>query len=125
MRKAITLLQSAARLFGTATITGKEITAVAGSVDEDQVAQVVALCKTNQVDGANRIIESILKDGFPGLQIITQFAERVVDDEGVSDTVKGKICARIAEADKALVDGADESLQLMAIVSTACVAMKA
>ena len=82
-------------------------------------------CKTNQVDGANRLIESILKDGFPGLQIITQFAERVVDDEGVSDAVKGKICARIAEADKALVDGADESLQLMAIVSTACVAMKA
>ena len=125
MRKAITLLQSAARLFGTATITGKDITAVAGAVDEDQVAQVVEFCKTNQVDGANRLIESILKDGFPGLQIITQFAERVVDDEGVSDAVKGKICARIAEADKALVDGADESLQLMAIVSTACVAMKA
>ena len=58
------------------------------------------------MDGANGIIESILKDGFPGLQIITQFAE-VVDDEGVSDAVKGKICARIAEADKALVDGAD------------------
>ena len=47
------------------------------------------------------------------------------DDEAVSDAVKGKICARIAEADKALVDGADESLQLTAIVSTACVAMKA
>ena len=74
---------------------------------------------------AGTSIDSILKDGFPGLQIMTQFAETVVEDEGVADAVKGKICERIAEADKALVDGADESLQLMAIVSTACVAMKA
>ena len=125
MRKAITLLQSAARLFGTETLTGKEITAVAGAVDVNAVKEVVAACKKNQVDNANRIIDSILKDGFPGLQIMTQFAETVVEDEGVADAVKGKICERIAEADKALVDGADESLQLMAIVSTACVAMKA
>ena len=114
-----------ARRGGTETLTGKEITAVAGAVDVNAVREVVAACKKNQVDNANRVIDSILKDGFPGLQVMTQFAETVVEDEGVADAVKGKICERIAEADKALVDGADETLQLMAIVSTASVAREA
>lgn len=35
LRKAITLLQSAARLFGTDTITGEEIVAVAGAIPDE------------------------------------------------------------------------------------------
>jgi replication factor C subunit 2/4 len=37
--------------------------------------------------------------------------------------MKARVCARIAEADKALVDGADESLQIAAVVSVACQAL--
>ena len=34
-----------------------------------------------------------------------------------------RICLAAAEADKALIDGSDDSLQLGAVVSVACLAM--
>ena len=123
LRKAITLLQSAARLFGTEEITGKEITAVAGAVEAKDVATLVELCRKNQHDKAATAADALLKDGFPALQILTQLAEAVVAEADNSDAMKARVCLRIAEADKALVDGADESLQLAAVVSVACQAL--
>ena len=124
LRKAITLLQSAARLFGTEEITGKEITAVAGAVEAKDVATLVELCRKNQHDKAATAADALLKDGFPALQILTQLAEAVVADADNSDAMKARVCLRIAEADKALVDGADESLQLATVVSVACQALE-
>ena len=124
LRKAITLLQSAARLFGTEEITGKEITAVAGAVEAKDVATLVELCRKNQHDKAATAADALLKDGFPALQILTQLAEAVVADADNSDAMKARVCLRIAEADKALVDGADESPQLAAVVSVACQALE-
>jgi replication factor C subunit 2/4 len=65
----------------------------------------------------------VLKDGFPALQLVSQLAEAIVADDGVSDSQKADIALRCAEADKALVDGADEALQLGAVVSVACLAL--
>jgi replication factor C subunit 2/4 len=65
----------------------------------------------------------MLRDGFPALQILTQLADFVVASAENSDAMKARVCARIAEADKALVDGADESLQIAAVVSVACQAL--
>lgn len=39
------------------------------------------------------------------------------DDDGVSESSRASILAALAEADKALVDGADEQLQLLSVVS--------
>jgi replication factor C subunit 2/4 len=47
----------------------------------------------------------------------------VVADADISDSQKADIALRCAEADKALVDGADEALQLGAVVSVACLAL--
>lgn len=65
----------------------------------------------------------MLKDGFPALQILTQLAEAVVATSSCDDAVKARVTLRIAEADKALTDGADEALQLGAVVSIACLAL--
>ena len=123
MRKAITLLQSAARLFGSKTIEARDIVAVAGAVDERQIAELADLCGKNRHDKAALAAEAMLGDGFPALQILTQLADFVVASAENSDAMKARVCARIAEADKALVDGADESLQIAAVVSVACQAL--
>ena len=123
LRKAITLLQSAARLFGSDVITGKDITSVAGAVEEADVLTIIDLCQKNKYDDAMRVADAVLKDGFPALQLVSQLAEAIVADDGVSDSQKADIALRCAEADKALVDGADEALQLWAVVSVACLAL--
>ena len=47
----------------------------------------------------------------------------MVADADISDSQKADIALRCAEADKALVDGADEALQLAAVVSVTCLAL--
>jgi replication factor C subunit 2/4 len=123
MRKAITLLQSSARLFGAKELTGEDIIAVAGAIAEDDVAELLDLCGKNAFDRAIGKLDVMLRDGFPGLQILTQFADAVTNSENCSDGVKARICLAAAEADKALIDGSDDSLQLGAVVSVACLAM--
>jgi replication factor C subunit 2/4 len=66
-----------------------------------------------------------LKHGFPALQLISQLIESIVENSEISDLQKSAVALRCAEADKALVDGADESLQLAAVVSVTCVALAA
>lgn len=123
LRKAITLLQSAARLFGTSAITGKEIVAVAGAIPEEDVEKLVELCGKNQFDKAAVVVDAMMKDGYPALQILTQLAEAVTVSKTCADGIKARVALRVAEADKALTDGADESLQLNAVVSVACLAL--
>lgn len=125
LRKAITLLQSAARLYGAAVITGKEIVAVAGAIEEEYVRALVDLCRANQYDKAVSAVDVMTKDGFPALQILNQLAEAVVVDENCSDAVKARVALEMAKADKALADGADEVLQLGAVISVACLALGA
>uniref|UniRef100_A0A6U3DFL0 AAA+ ATPase domain-containing protein n=1 Tax=Mantoniella antarctica TaxID=81844 RepID=A0A6U3DFL0_9CHLO len=123
LRKAITLLQSAARLFGTNTITGKDIVAVAGAIPNPDIVQLIELCSKNMFDKAMVMTDAMSKDGFPALQILTQLAEELVVSASVGDAVKARVALRIAQADKALTDGADESLQLGAVLSVACLAL--
>ena len=44
--------------------------------------------------------------------ILVELHRTCVDADDLSDLMKAKICAKIAAADKALIDGADEHLQV-------------
>ena len=103
-------------------ITGKDIIAVAGAVEEADVRKIIDFCQKNKYDDA-AASRTRLKDGFPALQLVSQLAEAVVADADISDSQKADIALRCAEADKALVDGADEALQLAAVVSVTCLAL--
>lgn len=125
LRKAITLLQSATRLFGSKEISGADIVAVAGAVETSDVDKIISACVRDRYDEAMVVTDTVLKHGFPALQLITQLVESVVSDSRFTDEKKSDVALRCAEADKALVDGADESLQLAAVVSVTCVALAA
>ena len=125
LRKAITLLQSATRLFGRTEISGADITAVAGAVEQSDVDKIISACRRDKYDEAMCVTDSVLKHGFPALQLISQLIESIVENSEISDLQKSAVALRCAEADKALVDGADESLQLAAVVSVTCVALAA
>ena len=52
-------------------------------------------------------------------QLLLELQAGLLKDEGLADAQRGRICTAIAEADKALVDGSDEFLQLLNVASTA------
>ncbi|KAL1344459.1 hypothetical protein HN51_018371 [Arachis hypogaea] len=116
LRRAITYLQSAARLFGS-SISSEDLISVSGVVPAEVVEAILKACKSGNFDSANKEVNNFIAEGYPASQILTQLFEAILDDD-ISDEQKARIAKKLGEADKCLVDGADEYLQLLDTVST-------
>lgn len=116
LRRAITYLQSAARLFGS-SITSSDLINVSGVIPERVVKSLYAACKSGNFDQANREVNNAIADGYPVSQMLSQLFDIVVEADDISDEQKARICKKLAEADKKLVDGADEYLQMLDVAS--------
>ena len=115
MRKAVTLLQSAAALYSRAqgAITPAHVADVAGVIPAESVAALLAACRGGSFPAAQSAIDSLVKEGYPALQVLTQLSDALIADDSVSDAAKAAVSARLAAADKRLADGADEGLALL------------
>ncbi|KAJ4965177.1 hypothetical protein NE237_017026 [Protea cynaroides] len=116
LRRAITYLQGAARLFGS-SISAKDLISVSGVIPQDVVQALFAACRSGDFELANKEVNNIIAEGYPVSQMLSQLFELVVGADDISDEQNARICKRLAEADKCLVDGADEYLQLMGVAS--------
>lgn len=116
LRRAITYVQSAARLFGS-SISSKDLISVSGVVPQEVVEALLVACRSGNFDVANKEVNNIIAEGYPVSQMLSQLLELVVEADDISDEQKARICKKLAEADKCLVDGADEYLQLLDVAS--------
>ncbi|KAK8082955.1 P-loop containing nucleoside triphosphate hydrolase protein [Apiospora saccharicola] len=129
LRKAITYLQSAARLVGAIekdqdggdgaddamdvdrkTVSVAIVQDIAGVIPEDTI---VSLQKAMQPRSAGatyqavaKVVEDMVADGWSATQVVTQ-------DETIPDLQKNKITLVFSEVDKRLLDGADEHLSIL------------
>ncbi|PIA27245.1 hypothetical protein AQUCO_08200037v1 [Aquilegia coerulea] len=116
LRRAITYLQSAARLFGS-TISDKELISVSGVIPQAVVQALFAACKSGDFDLANKEVNNVIAEGYPVSQMFLQLMEVIVEANDITDEQKARICSKLGEADKCLIDGADEYLQLLDVAS--------
>ncbi|OIV96649.1 hypothetical protein TanjilG_09191 [Lupinus angustifolius] len=116
LRRAITYLQSAARLFGS-SISSKDLISVSGVVPSEVVEALLAACKSGNFDLANKEVNNFIAEGYPVSQMLNQLIDIIVDKDDISDEQKARICKKLGEVDKRLVDGADEYLQLLDVAS--------
>ncbi|XP_052203427.1 replication factor C subunit 2 [Diospyros lotus] len=116
LRRAITYLQGAARLFGS-SISSKDLISVSGVIPQEVVHSLFSACKSGNFDLANKEVDNIIAEGYPVSQMLSQLFDVVVEADDISDEQKANICKKLAEADKCLVDGADEYLQLLDVAS--------
>ncbi|KAI1162368.1 replication factor C subunit 2 [Nemania serpens] len=137
LRKAITFLQSAARLVGAVEKIEEDgvdkmdidddgaVEAVSAKVVED-IAGVIPsstiekLQKAMQPKSAGatyqaiaQVVEEMVADGWSAGQVVTQLYQAVINDELIPDLGKNKITLVFSEVDKRLVDGADEHLSIL------------
>lgn len=117
MRRAITYLQSAARLFGS-SISSDNLISVSGVVSDDVVQSLLQACKTDLFDQIQKVVTDIIDEGHPVSQILSQLYDLIVVEDDITDDQKARICERLGEADKCLIDGADEYLQLLDVASS-------
>jgi replication factor C subunit 2/4 len=136
LRKAITFLQSAARLVGAIAptvedgdsaedgmdvdrkpVTVKIIEEIAGVIPDTTIHQLVKAMKP-RVGGETyqavaKVVEEMVADGWSAGQVVTQLYNAVIYDETIPDIQKNRIVGVFSEVDKRLVDGADEHLSIL------------
>lgn len=117
MRKAITTLQSAFRLKGS-PVESATLLDVAGAVPSQVVQDIIDTSKSGSFQMLEKKIEDVIANGFPAQEILLKLQEILLADDSISENTRGEILIRLAEADKTLVDGSDEYLQLLAVAAS-------
>lgn len=133
LRKAITYLQSAARLVGAAAtkaeedgdsmdvdnklVTVKIVEDIAGVIPDSTIDDLVQAMRPRSsgetYQAISKVVEDMVADGWSATQIMTQLYQNVVYDETILDSQKNKIVNVFSELDKRLVDGSDEHLSIL------------
>lgn len=171
MRKAVTTLQSAARLAAGGPVDAGSVCDVSGVAPSDLVDGLLRACRGAAFEGVESAARGAVAEGWPAQQLLLQLQEAILaapgdgeeeEEEGgaggaeameadgaaagegeggeggegatkrrpsrpegwvpssrgrVSDAQRGAACVALAVADKALVDGADEFLQLLNVLA--------
>ncbi|KAL8146187.1 replication factor C subunit 2 [Apium graveolens] len=118
LRRAITYLQGAARLFGS-SISSRDLINVSGVIPQEVVQALYSSCKSGNFELAEKEVNNAIAEGYPVSQMISQLFDLIVGLDDVSDEQKARIFKKMGEADKCLIDGADEYLQLLDVASNA------
>uniref|UniRef100_A0A7S2RGI0 AAA+ ATPase domain-containing protein n=1 Tax=Eucampia antarctica TaxID=49252 RepID=A0A7S2RGI0_9STRA len=117
MRRAVMTLQSAHTLGGSV-----DIAEMVGLPPPSLISNLVQkLLQQSPFDQMELCVKDLISEGFAVPYIIQSFWEQLAQlpQEQLSDIDKATIAIKIAEADKNLVDGADDFFQFMLVCSTA------
>ncbi|TEY48318.1 hypothetical protein BOTCAL_0295g00030 [Botryotinia calthae] len=135
LRKAITYLQSAARLVGAVSQEGEErhnadkmdvdekmvtvssVEDIAGVIPDHTIEKLVKAMQPRSrgvvYEAVSKVVVDMVADGWSGTQVVSQLYQSIINSELIADSHKNKIVALFSEADKRLVDGADEHLTIL------------
>ncbi|KAF9781962.1 hypothetical protein IL306_012384 [Fusarium sp. DS 682] len=134
LRKAITFLQSAARLVGANSpdkeaegdevmdvdkkaVTVKIVEDIAGVIPDTTIDDLVKAIRPRKSGSSYQnisdVIEQLVADGWSAGQVVNQLFQTLTYDETIPDVQKNKIMLVFSEVDKRLVDGADEHLSIL------------
>ena len=115
-------------------LLGEELSAdgvieLAGVVPDARIERLFALtCGDERAGGFASLrseCKTLISDGFSAKRVVTQFGERLVDAEQIDEIRRSQILLSLADADHALVEGADEYLQLLRAMTAATKVMDA
>ncbi|KAJ1711498.1 replication factor C subunit 2 [Aspergillus flavus] len=137
LRRAITYMQSGARLVGATGNSGRQdggedaemtdassqvitvrmVEEIAGVIPESVLDQLVQAMQPKKIgssyEAVSKVTTDIVADGWSATQLLAQLYRRVVYNDAIPDIQKNKIVMVFSEMDKRLVDGADEHLSIL------------
>lgn len=140
LRKAITFLQSAARLVGAVAkpadneddvdkmdldnavtvgriVTVQSIEDIAGVIPDRTIQALLTAIQPKSkgitYEAISKVVQDMVADGWSASQVVTQLYQAIINNEAIPDRQKNQIVMVFSEADKRLVDGADEHLSIL------------
>eukprot|EP00798_Chlamydomonas_sp_ICE-L_P020071 gene20072-26788_t len=119
-----TLSASAVRLAGP-SVNRKTLLDVSGQVPEETIARLLSVCRGPRFQEMQKEVQNIIADGYAVQQVLIQLQNLLLDEQAcnaagasdVTDLQKAIMFEILAASDKCLVDGADETLQLLNVAS--------
>ncbi|KAI8851580.1 putative replication factor C 37 kDa subunit [Chytridium lagenaria] len=115
MRRAIMTLQSAQGL-NLSQIHPNTINEIAGIIPDDLIDTLNTAFKSKNYFDSAKVSAHIMKQGYSVVQVLQQLHSSILLDIQLTAPQKSRACQVFAEADRALVDGSDEYLQLMRVL---------
>lgn len=118
LRKAITFLQSGYNLQGSQhPITLKMIHEMAGVIPSDMMEKLNQVWSSNDIKQIQKAVQDIMNEGYSGEKIVEQIHQEIIKNEELSTIQKAKISQYMATVDIDLVQGADEHLQVLYLMT--------
>jgi len=117
LRKAITSLQSCARLKSEEEVSKDDVYEISGVIPEKYIEGLLEVCQLNSYDRLQAFVDDLICEGFSGHQLINQIHDQVVVNSCLTDSQKSAICEKLAVSEHCLLEGADEYLQIMSVAT--------
>nr|GFA47118.1 replication factor C subunit 2 [Tanacetum cinerariifolium] len=95
LRRVITFLHRAARLFGS-LISSKDLISISRVIPYEVFQALLAAYKSGSFDFANKEVNNVIAEGYP-------LFDMVVESEDVTDEQKARIFKKLGEPDKGYV----------------------
>lgn len=122
LRQSITLLQSAA---GFAPVVTKDILSeLAGVVPDNIVSKVIEVAEIGNQKQIEKAVENIILDGYSVSELLDQLHDKLLTSV-ISSKSKSMLANTFSVANRRLVDGGDEHIELLNIVTQTAQALKA
>lgn len=125
MRRAVTTLQSihALTVGGVSTVSKETIAEISGQPPDSVVDELwnalgsgpESAATAPNFDSMQKIVEAVCLEGYSAQILLSSLLPKVVESTSLSELSKAEIAIRIAEAEKNMIEGADEYLQFMTV----------
>jgi replication factor C subunit 2/4 len=119
LRKGITLLQrciTLSEIYGK--VTGDHISDTMGVITPTLLKKYLSEC-TNIKTTINSV-KNIMRLGYPACSILEELVNIIINDTNLTEVTQAKLIIRAAKIEKKLIEGANETLQLIDIFTSYC-----
>jgi replication factor C subunit 2/4 len=117
MRRAVTTLQSVHSLSQGGAMDEKSVAEIAGIPPKNVVEDLWNCLLQDQFDVMRRGVDETIAAGFSAQLMMSALLDKIMDTSHLAELGKAEVAVRIAEAEKNMIEGADEYLQLMTVCS--------
>lgn len=125
MRKAITTLQSCARLKDQGEpITVQDVLEITAVVPDEYMSRLMAVCLGNKYNDIEAFVDDLQLEAYSAGQLLDQLSTIIINDYEIKDRSKAVILEKLAVCSARLHDGASEYIQLIDVLCAVAKALQ-
>lgn len=117
LRSSITLLQCASQ-FCSGEVTAESVVEISGTLPKDAVDLLWNSLNTKDFGVVEKEVKNVIDEGYSVPMLLSQLSQDLLNGEmEINDNIRMKMFIILADSEKALVDGANEQLQLLNVMA--------